>query len=114
MKRSQNHYYDTEVDFGDQVDVPVTCVYTWYKGWKGGYEGGMKIEPDEPAEANIMFVTDGNGEDVYGDLPEDLIETLEERCADHYNGLQEAGEEARADSIREHILEQRRESEVAK
>ena len=89
---------EVTMDFGGLEDQELTVEYDWYGGWKGSWDGGMQMEPNEPAGATINSVLWEGCEVAY--LLEEN-EYLLTKCAEDHHGKRDAYEESRAEAAME-------------
>jgi hypothetical protein len=68
-------------------EVLVTVEYTYHGPLRGAREGGLQLEPDEPAHTEILSVTDEKGE--YFELNKYESDDALTKTLEHYKGCLE-------------------------
>jgi len=109
MSRTYTMQYNIEIADGEDVkEITATIEYEYHKESKGSREYGMQMEPDEPAYAEILNISDESGNEIdEGDIETNLdsiIEACTERGYEEEVGAYEAYCEAKADEMRDEGL----------
>ena len=79
-----SHLMEYTAHDDEDNEVLVTVEYTYHGPCRGAREGGLQLEPDDPAYTEILSVTDEDGEDF--ELNKYESEDALNKTYDHYEG----------------------------
>ena len=92
-------YTLTRVAGDDEIELEVTVEYTYHRPYKGSFDNGFQLEPDEPACCEIDSVKDKDGTEVA--LIGDEQSEIEQACMDKVTEEYEQAMEDRVDAMME-------------